>query len=154
MKVNMVREAGAILPERKTQGSFGYDIAILDEVTIAPFETAKVRTGLRLAKPLYMSPGPEVKGIALLMTPRSSTILRWGVMIGNTPAIIDADYIDEEIQLLLHNVRLTPITIPAHTAVAQAVFVQMVCPDICEVEEISAFWLHELGTRGGFGSTG
>jgi dUTP pyrophosphatase len=137
-------DAGARLPARATAGSFGYDLAVLADETVAPRETRILATGLKLASDLPHDAGG---GLAMLVLPRSSLALRFGLILPNSPGLVDADYAGP-IGILVHNLRDDAVTVPAGTRVAQAVFVEIRFPTMIEGEADGA------RTRGGFGSTG
>jgi len=137
--------AGATLPARATSGSFGYDLAIVQEETVAPHETRVLPCGFQLAADLPHDPGG---GLAMMILPRSSLALAFGLILPNAPGLVDADYAGP-IGILVHNLRDEPVTVPAGTRIAQAVFVRMEFPTVAEAEREDP-----LRTRGGFGSTG
>lgn len=84
----------------------------------------------------------------MMILPRSSLALTFGLIIPNAPGLVDADYAGR-IGILIHNLREDAVTVPAGTRIAQAVFVRMEFPALSEEE-------HEdlSRMRGGFGSTG
>lgn len=135
----------AALPQRATRGSFGYDLATVEALRVRPRETRIVPTGLRLAHDL---PHDERGGLALLVLPRSSLSLRYGLILPNSPGLIDADY-SEPIGVIVHNLRDEPVELPAGTRIAQAVFVEIRFPDLAETRTGDP-----NRARGGFGSTG
>jgi dUTPase len=63
-------DPAARLPVRATDGSFGYDLAVLADETVGPRETRILATGLQLAHDL---PHGEAAGLAMLVLPRSSS---------------------------------------------------------------------------------
>lgn len=138
-------DPGAGLPSRATDGSFGYDLAVIDEETVGPRETRVLATGFQLARDL---PHTATAGLAMLVLPRSSLSLKFGLILPNSPGLIDADYAGP-IGILVHNLRDEPVTVPAGTRVAQAVFVELRFPELNEAGAADP-----ERTRGGFGSTG
>jgi len=88
--------------------------------------------------------------VALQILPRSSTILKYGLIVGNSPGIVDADY-TEEIGIVVYNLNDFPQTIEEGTRVAQAIFVPCIFPQIVFVDENMS---SDRETRKGFGSTG
>lgn len=134
----------ASLPVRATAGSFGYDLATLEECTIAPGETTIVKTGMKLAADL---PCLEEEGVAMLILPRSSLSLKYGLILPNSPGLIDADY-GGEIGIIVHNLKNEPVTLEAGTRIAQAIFARVWLPAIKEASTETP------RPRGGFGSTG
>jgi dUTP pyrophosphatase len=147
-------EPNAELPSRATSGSIGYDLSTIEKVSIETNETQLVRTGIKLAKDMpYALDAIAPSGLAMFILPRSSLILRYGLIVGNSPGVIDPDY-TEEIKVILYKlpVKNIPdlITLEAGTRVAQAVFVNCFFPWLTYTEEENIF----RDKRGGFGSTG
>lgn len=136
--------ADATLPARATSGSFGYDLAIVTEEIVGPHETRVLPTGFQLAVDL---PHDTAGGLAMMILPRSSLALRYGLILPNAPGLVDADYAGP-IGILVHNLRDEPVTVPAGTRIAQAVFVRLEFPALAEGAGDAS------RTRGGFGSTG
>ena len=71
------------IPERSTAQSAGYDFKIPYSVVIPANSTVKVLTGLRVK----MNPDN-----VLLVFPRSSIGIKYGIGFANTIPVIDADY--------------------------------------------------------------
>lgn len=128
-------------PEFKTSGSAGFDLAILNDITVLPHSTTMARTGLVIAAP---------SGHMLMLTPRSSTWKRWGLRLGNTVGIVDNDFCgdEDELFLALWNPNFMERNVPAGTRLAQGIFVP-VC--VNRFEEQSSM---SEPSRGGWGSTG
>jgi dUTP pyrophosphatase len=138
-------DPSAALPRRATRGSFGYDLATLAEATVAARETRVLPCGFQLARDL---PTSGADGLAMLVLPRSSLPLKHGLILPNSPGLIDADYAGP-IGIIVHNLRQEAVTLAAGTRIAQAVFVRLELPDLTEVDDA------EPGReRRGFGSTG
>jgi dUTP pyrophosphatase len=137
--------AGAALPRRATAGAFGYDLAVLEAETVGPRETRILATGFRLARDLPASPEA---GLAMLILPRSSLSLKYGLILPNSPGLIDADYAGP-IGIIVHNLGEAPVRLAAGTRIAQAVFVELRLPAVQAVEDADP-----SRRRGGFGSTG
>jgi dUTP pyrophosphatase len=135
----------AILPRRATSGAFGYDLATAHDETVAPHETRIVEAGFRLAHDLPLT---AEAGLAMLILPRSSLSLKHGLILPNSPGLIDADYAGP-IGIIVHNLRDTPSALEAGTRIAQAVFVELRFPTLAETTDVDP-----TRTRGGFGSTG
>jgi len=136
---------GATLPTRATPGSFGYDLAIVQDERVEPRETRVLPCGFQLAADMPHDAGG---GLALMILPRSSLALKFGLILPNAPGLVDADYAGP-IGILVHNLRDDAVTVPAGTRIAQAVFVRLAFPTLSEVEREDP-----SRTRGGFGSTG
>lgn len=135
----------AAVPRRATSGSFGFDLATVREERIGPRETTILPCGFKLAADL---PHDDAGGLAFLVFPRSSLPLKYGLILPNSPGLIDADY-SEEVGIIVHNLRDQEVRLDAGTRVAQAVFVRMEFPSFALAENDD-----ENRTRGGFGSTG
>ncbi len=71
------------LPRRATSGSAGYDICTPIEITLAPGESAKIPTGVRV----WMEEGWVFK-----VYPRSGLGFKFRLQLNNTVGIIDSDY--------------------------------------------------------------
>jgi len=84
----------------------------------------------------------------MLILPRSSLPLKYGLIVANAPGLIDADYTGE-IGVIVHNVTDKYVNLESGTRIAQAVFVWLALPPVIEVEDSDA-----REERGGFGSTG
>jgi dUTP pyrophosphatase len=134
----------ATLPTRATAGSFGYDLATIEATTIGPHETTIIKTGMKLSGDL---PCKDEDGVAMLILPRSSLPLKYGLILPNSPGLIDADY-GGDIGVIVHNLKEEPVTLEPGTRIAQAVFAKLWLPTIAEGSDDSP------RPRGGFGSTG
>ncbi len=71
------------LPRRATAGSAGYDFFTPGPVTLAPGETKKIPTGIRVRME---------EGWVLHIYPRSGLGFRYRLQLDNTVGIIDSDY--------------------------------------------------------------
>lgn len=71
------------LPTRATVGSAGYDFYSPLTFTLAPGETIKIPTGIRVK---------IATGWALLLFPRSGLGFKYRLQMNNTVGIIDSDY--------------------------------------------------------------
>jgi len=143
MKVKVwKRDPMAKLPEKVTEGSVGFDIFALEELSIAPFELKFIRTGL-VIKAEYP--------YALFIFPRSSLFKKKNLIMPNSAGIIDFDYCgeDDEIKIPVVNLGKKEVTVSAGEKIAQAVFLKIATPEIEEVKEPPS-----TISRGGFGSTG
>lgn len=134
----------ARVPEYQTPGSAGFDLAIVEQVTLLRKRPKLCDTGLVIETP---------RDHFLLITPRSSTFKKWGVSLGNTVGIIDSDYCgnDDEIRLnltYLGGLAGSQVTIPAGTRLAQGLFLPVKQAEFQVVDDMNS------QSRGGFGSTG
>lgn len=126
----------AILPERATKGSAGYDISASETVTIQPGEIKLVSTGLAVQM---------AQDDVMLLIDRSSNPRKRGLVLSNSIGVIDHDYFPNEFKGMFTNITDKPVTIEAGQRIMQAVFVKYGL-----VDDDNA-----LGHRtGGFGSTG
>lgn len=134
-------EGRVTLPQRKTAGAAGYDLAAAADTVVEPGRVTLVPTGLKA----YMGPD-EV----LLLTIRSSLAAKRGLLLANGVGVIDSDYADNpdnegHILVALANYGGAPVTIAAGERIAQGIFVQY----LTTADDTAG------GTRqGGFGSTG
>ena len=74
---------GIRLPARATAGSAGYDFFTPVAVTVAPGESVKIPTGVRVEME---------EGGVLSIFPRSSLGFKYRLQLNNTVGIIDSDY--------------------------------------------------------------
>lgn len=141
LKMKRLRE-DAVLPERKTAGSAGYDLraCIAGEFTIEPGELALFPTGLAAEIP---------EGCAGMIFTRSGLGVKHGVAVSNGVGVIDSDY-RGEIHVGLRNSSKTPYTIRPGERIAQLIVMPVCLPVVQEVQELSETQRGE----GGFGSTG
>lgn len=141
VRVNIVDER-ATVPEYGTPLSAGFDLAVLDDVTLAPLESNIFTTGL-----IIQAPSDHM----LMVAPRSSTWRKWRVSLGNTVGIVDEDFCGPEdvLHLYLHNPsERDEVFIPGGTRLAQGIFVPIRRATFAVQETAIA------ATRGGWGSTG
>lgn len=132
----------AIIPERKTDGSAGFDLcACIDKPhTLKVGEIFLFPTGL----------GAEIPtGCAGMVFTRSGLGVKHGVAVANGVGVIDSDY-RGEIFVGLRNFGQEDYTVMPGERIAQLVIMPVILPDIEEVGELSQT---ERGV-GGFGSTG
>jgi len=71
------------LPKRATTGSAGYDFYSPQAFTLAPSETIKIATGIRVKME---------EGWVLFMLPRSGHGFKFRIQLDNTVGVIDSDY--------------------------------------------------------------
>jgi dUTP pyrophosphatase len=128
------------LPTYATPGSVGFDLLCRVFTEIAPRSL-----GLIPANVIVHTP----PGYMLLITLRSSTPRRKGLLIPHGIGVIDQDYCGEgdEIMLQVYNFRDEPITVERGERIAQGMFVPIARVNWHEVDEVGQ-------GRGGFGSTG
>lgn len=141
--IKRLRE-GAVMPERATEQSAGYDLsACLDApLTVHAGETVKVPTGIAAA-----ADGAE--NCVLLIYARSSTATKKGLAPANCVGVVDQDY-RGEILVALHNHSGEDRVIEPQERIAQLVVAPVFLPETAETDELPATARGE----GGFGSTG
>lgn len=128
-------------PVYHTPGSVGFDFSAVETVTIPPRGLAFISTGLIVCTP---------PGYMLLVTARSSTARKKGLMLSNGVGVVDRDYCGPEdvIKLSVYNFTDTAVTVEKGDRIAQGIFVRV---DQAEFEETDAVGEK---SRGGYGSTG
>ncbi|MBD5390865.1 deoxyuridine 5'-triphosphate nucleotidohydrolase [bacterium] len=75
------------LPKRATKGSAGYDFFVPFDIELAPGQTIKIPTGIRV----YMEPNYVLK-----LYPRSGLGFKYRLQLNNTVGIIDSDYYNSD----------------------------------------------------------
>lgn len=129
------------LPERATAGSAGYDFYMPVTVKLAPGETIKIPTGIRV----WMEPDWVLK-----CYPRSGLGFKYRLQLNNTVGIIDSDYYGSDneghifAKITNDSNEGKTVDIPAGTGFMQGIFVEYGITVDDEVTEIR---------NGGFGST-
>lgn len=133
----------AVIPQRATDGSAGYDLSscMSEPVTILPGKTAVIPTGLAIALP-----NPTV---AAFIFARSGLGIKHGLAPANCVGVIDSDY-RGEIKVGLHNSSDESYTIAPGERIAQMLILPVITPVWQEIDELPTSFRGE----GGFGSTG
>lgn len=128
------------LPTYATAGSVGFDLLCREDTEIAPRTIELIPSNVIVRIP---------EGYMLMLTLRSSTPLRKGLLIPNGLGIIDQDYCGEgdELRVQVLNFREEAVLIKRGERIAQGIFVPIQRVTWTEVEEMGK-------GRGGFGSTG
>ena len=130
----------AKIPRFATDGSACFDLSILDDIMITPGQLVKARTGLSVEVP---------KGFCMEILPRSGLAGK-GIIIPNSPGIVDSDY-RGEIVIMLYGLFVNRIEMFSRGArVAQA---RIVRADHVDIKVVGHLTETERGA-GGFGSTG
>ena len=130
------------LPTRATAGSAGYDFRIPCDLTLAPGETVKIPTGIRVRM---------ADGWVLQIFPRSGLGFKYRLQLNNTVGIIDSDYYysDNEGHILIKvtnsNTEGKTLSLKKGDSFAQGIFLPF---GITEDDDVTAV------RNGGFGSTG
>ncbi|GAC1366402.1 MAG: dUTP diphosphatase [Ktedonobacteraceae bacterium] len=133
-------DTGLPLPVYATDGSVGFDLMCREDTEVAPRMLGRIPGNLIVQTP---------PGYMLLLTMRSSTARRKGLLIPNGVGVIDQDYSGEGDELLVsvYNFRDAPVTVARGERIAQGIFVPIARVVWTEVDEVGK-------GRGGFGSTG
>ncbi|MEO8973834.1 MAG: dUTP diphosphatase [Ktedonobacteraceae bacterium] len=128
------------LPTYATAGSVGFDLLCREDMEIAPRSLGLIPGNVIVQTP---------PGYMLMITLRSSTPRRKGLLIPHGLGVIDQDYSGEgdEIITQVYNFRDEAVTIKRGERIAQGLFIPVMQIEWNEVDTV--------GTgRGGFGSTG
>lgn len=128
------------LPTYATAGSVGFDLICRVDTEVAPGRLARIPSNVIVETP---------PGYMLLLTMRSSTAKRKGLLIPNGVGVIDQDYCGEgdELMVSVYNFRDEVVTVLRGERIAQGIFVPIARVTWNEVEHVGY-------GRGGFGSTG
>jgi dUTP pyrophosphatase len=128
------------LPAYATHGSVGFDLICREDVEVLPHELGRIPGNIIVQTP---------PGYMLLLTMRSSTARRKGLLMPNGVGVIDQDYSGEGDELLVsvYNFRDEAVTVQRGERIAQGIFVPIGRVEWNEVDEVGK-------GRGGFGSTG
>eukprot|EP01129_Flabellula_baltica_P017630 TRINITY_DN9829_c0_g1_i1.p1 TRINITY_DN9829_c0_g1~~TRINITY_DN9829_c0_g1_i1.p1 ORF type:complete len:157 (-),score=48.23 TRINITY_DN9829_c0_g1_i1:39-473(-) len=128
----------AILPQRQTEGSAGYDLYAAQPKTIPAGSRGLVATDISIAVP---------HGYYGRIAPRSSLAAKMSIDVG--AGVIDEDY-RGPVGILLINFSDVDFVVEPGMRVAQLILEKIVTPDVVEVDALPET---ERGS-GGFGSTG
>jgi dUTP pyrophosphatase len=128
------------LPTYATGGSVGFDLYSRVDQRIDARSLAVLPTNVIVQTP---------PGYMLLLSMRSSTARRKGLLMPNGVGVIDQDYSGEgdEILLSVYNFRDEAVTVQRGERIAQGIFVPVARAQWHEIEDVGQ-------GRGGFGSTG
>lgn len=145
MVIEYFGEKGSKEPTYKTEGSVAADLYSTEEFVLIPGDTQLCGTGIRFQ--FMENQYAKIYG-------RSGLALK-GVIVANSPGIIDNDYTGE-IKVILHNLSREPFNVEKGTRIAQIQFF-----DVSDIKTIqSKFKKVKKITKetdrgeGGFGSTG
>ena len=133
-------DASLPLPTYATAGSVGFDLVCREETEIAPRKLGYIPGNVIVQTP---------PGYMLLLTLRSSTPRRKGLLVPHGVGVIDQDYCGEgdELMIQVYNFRDEAVTIQRGERIAQGMFVPVTRVVWDEVDSVGK-------GRGGFGSTG
>lgn len=128
------------LPTYATAGSVGFDLVCREDTEIAPRTIGFIPGNVIVQTP---------PGYMLLVTLRSGTPRRKGLLIPHGVGIIDQDYCGEgdELKAQVYNFRDEATLVRRGERIAQGIFVPVMRVVWHEVDEVGK-------GRGGFGSTG
>jgi dUTP pyrophosphatase len=128
------------LPTYATGGAVGFDLLCRENTEVAPRKLGRIPGNVIVQTP---------PGYMLLLTMRSSTPRRKGLLIPHGVGIVDQDYCGEgdEIMVQVYNFRDEAVTVLRGERIAQGVFVPIIRVAWDEVDVLGQ-------GRGGFGSTG
>lgn len=142
MKVRIKRiDTSLPLPRYETNGSVGFDFLAREDVIVPSKSIALIPGNVIVEVPSsYM----------LMVTLRSSTPRKKGLLMPHGVGIIDHDYCGpaDEIKIQVYNFTDNSVTISQGEKIAQGIFVHI---DKAEWEEVKRI---KEESRGGFGSTG
>ena len=128
------------LPLYETSGSVGFDFLCRESVEAPPQNISLIPANVIIETP------PDCM---LLVTLRSSTPRKRGLLIPHGIGVIDQDYCGngDEIQIQVYNFTSQSVLIERGDRIAQGIFVRIDCASWQEVQRM------DQKTRGGFGST-
>lgn len=128
------------LPTYATAGSVAFDLLSREDIEVAPRKLARIPANVIVQTPA---------GYVLLLTMRSSTPRRKGLLIPHGMGVIDQDYCGEgdELMVQVYNFREEAVTVLRGERIAQGMFVPVAHVVWQEVDDVGK-------GRGGFGSTG
>ena len=113
------------LPKRTSPNAAGYDIFLLEDLTINPGEIKKIPTGVKSS---------FNEDEVLLLVVRSSMGFKYNIRLCNQVGIIDADYYNNKdneghIWVRIQNEGEETVTIPKGKSVAQGLFMKFLTTD-------------------------
>jgi dUTP pyrophosphatase len=130
----------ARLPRRAKPGDAGADLFAVECVTIPAGERKDVGTGVALAIPA---------GFAGFVQPRSGLAFKHGIMVVNSPGLIDSGY-RGEVRVSLYNSGHEPFLVNVGERIAQLVIQRVEEPEYVAAEVLP----DTVRGDGGFGSSG
>ncbi len=141
MKIKIQKiHPNALIPKYQTEGSSGFDLHAVEEVTIKPHSVGLVKIGICLSL--------EV-GYELQVRTRSGLALNYQVMVLNSPGTVDSDY-RGEIKVILANLSDKDFKVQVGDRIAQGVVQKTYKAEFIECERLD----ETSRGSGGFGSTG
>ncbi|KAG6508480.1 hypothetical protein ZIOFF_033854 [Zingiber officinale] len=123
----------ALLPQRKTEGSAGYDLTINREQFVPKRDKSLLTTGICIQIP---------KGTYARIAPRSSAALRGLIIMGG---VIDEDY-RGEVKIIAYNITNKHVYLQKHECIAQIILEKITTPDLVPLQTYrkrkARVWLH------------
>lgn len=138
-----------IMPTQGSMFSMGIDFFMPYNATILPHNMIKIPTGIRwVCEEWDWDATDNDREYGMLIVPRSSIGVKFGLRLANTVGVIDADYCESDneghIMLFFENTTDDTVTLPKGKAIAQGIITNYIIP-----VEASNF----IKRNGGFGST-
>lgn len=129
-------------PQYQTPGSVAFDVYSRIDIDVEPWKPTVIPLNLVVVVP---------PGYFLMLSARSSTAKKFGLMVANGVGIIDQDYCgdNDEIGLSVLNFTGAPVHIAKGDRVGQATLVS-----ITKADEFKVVPRMDSKDRGGWGSTG
>lgn len=137
MKLKIMLDPGAVMPERAHTNDAGLDLFAMETVYIAPHSRETVDTGVHVAIP---------NGFVGMLTSKSGLMRKNGITCRGT---IDPGYTGT-VQAIMFNHSDKAYKVEKGSKVTQLVIFPMVIPELLEVDEMEET---ERGANG-FGSSG
>lgn len=141
MKVKIKRiDTTLPLPRYETDGSVGFDLVCRETCTVNEKSLALIPSNIVVETP---------PGYMLLLTLRSSTPRKKGLLKPHGVGIVDQDYCgpEDEVKIQVYNFRDEAVTVERGEKIGQGIFVRINQVEWDETESL------EKSSRGGFGST-
>lgn len=143
IEVKVLNTSNLPLPELATKGSAAYDLYSTEEGYIARGETKLIQTGLYLEIP---------EGWEVQIFPRSGMSVKKGMMVPNSPGLVDPDF-RGQIVVGLYNREPTTFHYKVGDRIAQMKIVPSYHIKWVPVDSVDKLSVTDRGA-GGFGSTG
>lgn len=140
IKIKKLKE-NAIIPKLATEGSAAFDLYATEEAIIMPGQICLCKLGFAIEIP---------EGYCMKISPRSGLALNYGIVVVNSPGIVDSDF-RSEVGVILGCIGggKPMLEINPGDRIAQGRIEKNIEVEFEEVEELS-----ETDRKGGFGSTG
>ena len=140
MKVSINKlHPDAVVPKYATNGSSGFDLVAVEDVSLATGETKLIKTGLAF---------DVGRGYELQVRPRSGLSLKTGLRVANSPGTVDSDF-RGEVCVIMENTG-QHYNIKKGDRIAQGVICPVVQADFEVVNELDK----TIRGANGYGSSG